>query len=185
MILTTNFPTETYNNATAEPGLKGRTIPAVESETVAPIRYGPGSYDVAKRDWRDRRGPRSFGRKTGATVVVTMAVAKVKGGRDSAPLLKPAAGRRRVTMLRCRPRRWSTRGSMINTRRSRRKGCSPWFNVFTRMITMTAQAALEVSRCCAIDNENNYISLLIEHDNSHLTFFNDRDFCWYGNISHI
>ncbi|XP_024878137.1 uncharacterized protein LOC112458630 [Temnothorax curvispinosus] len=68
----------------AEPGLKGRAIPVIsESETVAPIRYGPGSYDVAKRDWRDqggRRRPRSFGRKTGAAVVVMEAAAvKVKG----------------------------------------------------------------------------------------------------------
>lgn len=46
-----------YSNAIAEPGLKGRTILAAE-ETVAPIRYGPGSYDVAKRDWRDQGGRR-------------------------------------------------------------------------------------------------------------------------------
>lgn len=47
------------SNAIAEPGLKGRTILAAGvGNCCAPIRYGPGSYDVAKRDWRDQGGRR-------------------------------------------------------------------------------------------------------------------------------
>lgn len=64
---------------------KDKMIPAIESETCTLIRHGPELVRCREEeDRRDRRGPRSFGKETGAARTRDSEGEGGPGGRDTA-----------------------------------------------------------------------------------------------------